>query len=68
MIEYKQSLELIDWMECDDTQKQLKYKNKRTIERNEKIQYFTTLLLEEKITVSTFLEAMANWRIIPDTI
>lgn len=66
MVEFKKALDLINLMELDDPQKQFQRRKKEDKERDDKIKYFTALILQNKISVSLFLQAMANKTIMPD--
>lgn len=65
IVELKKALNLLCLMEPGVPNSQFQPRNKEDQERNEKIKYFTTLLVQNIISVSIFLEAMANKTIIP---
>lgn len=64
MIEFKKALEMISLVECGDTNA---YQNKKAVEHDEKIRYFTAMLMKKKISVKCFFQAMANKTILPNT-
>lgn len=65
MIEFKKALDLLHLMKDDVPKNQFMRRKRIDKERDEKIKYFTALIVEKKISVSLFLEAMANKTIIP---
>lgn len=65
IVELKKALTLLCLMEPGVPNSQFEPRKKKDQERNEKIKYFTTLLVQKIISVSIFLEAMANKTIIP---
>lgn len=64
MVEFKKALDLLNLIE---SQSQVQRRKKRDQERDQKIKYLTDLILEKKITISIFLEAMSNKQIMPKT-
>lgn len=67
MHEYSKFLDLNALINGCASKNQLKRKNVADIEREEKINFFSSKLKEEEIGIQIFLEAMSNKDILPNT-
>lgn len=66
LIEFKKALDMLNLIGPDIPKEQFERRKQTDRERDNKIKYFTDLLLSKKISVSTFLECMANKGIMPE--
>lgn len=64
LVELKKALDMLNLIESKGP---FERKNKRDKERDEKITFFTDLILKKEISIQTFFEAMANRTIMPMT-
>lgn len=62
LIELKKALDMLTLIEAKGP---FERKNKRDKERDEKIKFFTHLILKKEISIQIFFEAMANNTIMP---